>query len=196
MIDIGMVWKVERWVRWIAVIAVVLVFDSTGEVSLAVQILAVASLGYLSARHSGGVRIKVATRNGPDATAWRWYVREHLGWWAGVAVVVAILAVIARPEIALLFFALWSVGFIAGDFVHRRTHLGYREMRQYRAAFNQLDNIDLEAALQREREFANEFRGNYDEYLLERGSTLLTPQEFEAVRFRHLLRFHDSDEER
>lgn len=191
---IGRIWRIERWARWIAVIAALLVFEDEGAPTLVGQMLVVAAVGYLTARHSGRVRIKVAAHNGRDVPARRLQVREHLRWWVGVAVIVAILAIITRPEVALLFFALWSAGFIAGDFVHSRTHLGHREMRQYRAAFDNLDNLEFEQALQREREFANEFRGNYDEYLFERGSTLLTPQEFEAVRFRHLTRFDDSDE--
>ncbi len=153
------VWPLEYWLRRAAVVAGLILMDANGvrAVPFLVLLSIVGSGGYKAARWSGDRR-----RGGMDDPRRRlWYyanwtrgsrLRARWGWRAAWALGFLMLANTVSYHIAFIVVALWSMGWIIGEFVDRRSAAGIEEWQRWRS---DLERWEADAPLRR---LADEWR--------------------------------------
>lgn len=182
---------VERWARRLAIVAAVLAFDSDRVVLFALVAAIVIAIGYACARYAGRRRVELFGHK-LSASTWNRHARDHLIGWLIVFVAFVLLAERwADGSFPTVLLGLWSLGFIAGDFVHRRTSEGMREQMLQIAADSEREEID--EAVKREWNHAGRF-ASYDDYLRDRASLLLTRKEFDSARLDHTVNLESEND--
>ena len=174
----GVVRTVERWARRFAIVGALMTFNSDRALALALSTLLFGSIGYGCARYSGRRRLETLGYARSER-GWTHHIREHLIGWLIFAFAFTALAEQSHGSVPLLMFGIWSVGFIAGDFVHRRSPEGMREQLLRIAAEGEREEIA--EAVRREERHARRFE-QYDDYLRDRAALLLTREEFYRAR--------------